>query len=146
MYKSLKKYVKKSSYFKELSNEEKENKLGVLEQLLDQKEVDESLRDELIKNFYRSPIKNVSNLSAPISSESNVVVPDNYNLLDAVLKKERWILPPLLLMRRIKECKELKGKNFKVYIFYDENNKFSYCEPYYESKYFTLNMVAKQLM
>lgn len=146
MYKSLKKYVKKSDYFKELSNEEKESKLEVLERLLDQEEIDMSFRNKLIKNFYLSPIKNVSNLSAPISSERNVVVPDNYNLLDAVLKKERWILPPLLLMREFKECKKLKGKNFKVYLFYDENNKFSYCEPYFESKYFTLKEVAKQLM
>jgi len=133
MYKSLKKYVKKSNYLKELSNEEKENKLVVLEQLLDQEEIDISLRDETIKNYYHTP------------TEGSDIIPSSYNLLDAVLKKEEWLIMPSQLMEAIKDCKKFKGKNFKVYLNF-ENDKFLFCEPYYESKYFSLEEVAKQLM
>ncbi len=135
MYKSLKEYVKKSNYFKELSDEERENKLVVLEQLLDQEEVDASLRDELIKNYYRTPIL----------SERSDIIPSSYNLLDAVLKKEEWLIAPSQLMNAIKQCKREKGKNFRVDLYFKTNGRFQCCIPDYTSKYNSAKAVMKQL-
>ena len=133
MYKSLKKYVKKSNYFKELSNEEKENKLRVLERLLDQERIDVSLRDELIKNYYLTPT--LSNARS---------IPWSYNLLDVVLKTEEWLIRPSQLMNILKNKRLNKGKNFRIDLHF-EDDKFQYYLPFYNTKHNSNKAILKYL-
>jgi len=133
MYKSLKKYVKKSNYLKELSNKEKENKLKVLERLLDQESINVSLRDEVIKNYYRTPT---------LSNDRSI--PWSYNLLDAVLKKEEWLITPSQLINIIKDKQLNKGKNFRIDLHF-ENGRLQYYLPFYNTKNNSNKAIMKQL-
>ncbi len=105
-------YIIESNYLKTLSKNEinkKKNKLIVLFENLN---IPVNRMEEILKLYKEIQISpNIANF------------PKNYNLLDLIIKEERWLIKPEELKYFLLKSKELKSENFTFELYKDDNNE-----------------------
>ena len=130
----LDKYLSKSKYAKKLKPDELVRKKNKLYNLL--LEVGKTkLKDvEEVLSLYQS---------IPLWQNAKDL-PDDANLLDAVLREEEWVYKPDALEYLLEKYKKEGGKDFRIILHY-HNGVITSGRPDYKTKYSTLKAVAKYL-